>query len=335
MKKRGIFRIWKVFLAFAIVSAITLGSFSTAAATTKITYLTPWPKNAYDSKNFIDYIDKIQKEADKKFPGELEFVYKGGPEVVHTFEQIEACRKGVVQMLLSAPSYYASVMPELDLLGLTDMKPWEQRATGLFEYIDKLHNKKTNTHYLAQSGIGVPFQLHLSKPINSPEDLKGMKIRSSATNIPFLKAVGAEPVSMPPPDVYTAMERGVVQGFILPAYTAKDFGLVKVTDYLVFPGLYYPTNSWLINLDTWNKLPKHLQDFLDKKAREYERINFARIAERHEKEMEYFKEHGVTINRLTPEEANRLNKIAREALVKSVKKKAPEETKEILSYFKK
>jgi TRAP-type C4-dicarboxylate transport system substrate-binding protein len=216
-----------------LIFATSLTSISAYAAPATLTYLTAWPSNSYDSDGFIKFIEKVQKEADEKYPGELKLVFKGGPEVVHTMEQVEACRKGVISMVLSAPSYYASAMPELDILGLTSMKPWEQRATGLFEYVDKLHNEKTNTHYLGQTGIGVPFQIHLSKPMKTVDDLKGMNLRVSPTNIPFLKAVGAVPVGMPPSDIYTAMERGVVQGYILPAYTAKDFGLIKVTKYLI------------------------------------------------------------------------------------------------------
>ena len=147
-------RTGKVHLYFLLASVMILmfciAPYTAFAGPSTLTYLTPWPKNAYDSKNFIDYVDEIQKEADAKFPGELKLQFKGGPEVIHTMEQVEGCRKGVITMLLSAPSYYASVMPELDILGLTDMKPWEQRVTGLFDYIDKLHNQKTywNTYVL-------------------------------------------------------------------------------------------------------------------------------------------------------------------------------------------
>jgi len=244
-----------IMMCFAVIPA--------TAQTVTLSYLTPWPQNADESIGYITFFERVQKEADKKFSGALKFDYRGGPEVIHPLEQVEALRKGAITMLVSAPSYYASSMPELDLLGLTEMKPWQQRTTGLFEYIDQLHIKKLNVHYLGQTGIGVPFQICLSKSIKSINDLKGMKLRVSPTNIPFMKAVGAIPVSMPPSDIYTAMERGVVQGYVLPAYTAKDFGLVKVTKYVVSPGLYYPTNSLLINNDTWTKLSKPLQDFFN------------------------------------------------------------------------
>lgn len=319
--------------AAAVLMVAGLAAQGALAATYTLNYLTPWPKNAWDSANFVKFVTEVQQEADRKFPGELSLVYKGGPEVVPTMEQVESCRKGVVQMLLAAPSYYASAMPELDALGLTTMKPWEERETGLFEYLDQLHNQETNTHYLGRPGIGVRFQFHLSKPIASVDDLKGMKLRVSPTNIPLLKAVGAIPVGMPPPEIYTAMERGLVQGFVLPAYTAKDFGLVKVTKYLVVPGPYEPTNSWLINLDTWNGLPKHLQDFLTEQAKIYERVNFAQIAQRHADEMEYFQQQGVKIIELSPQESARFMKIARDSLVEALSAKAPTEVAKILEYL--
>jgi TRAP-type C4-dicarboxylate transport system substrate-binding protein len=327
----------KLLVLFCIIGLVTgLGLASSAAAKAiTLNYLTPWPKNSYESKKFIDYMDEIQKEVDQKFPGELKLVYKGGPEVIPTLEQVEALRKGVVQMLQAAFSYYVSVMPELDLAGLTTERPWNQRGTGFFDYLNQLHNKKINAQFLGRPGIGVPFQIALNKPIKTVEDLKGMKLRASPTNIPFLKAVGAVPVGMPPSDIYSAMERGVVDGFVLPVYTAKDFGLVKATKYVVFPGLYEPSHAWLISLKVWNKMPKHLQDFLNDHAKKFERVNFEQIAKRHKAELEFFKNEGVQFIQLSPAEAEKFNNIARKALIDNIRKKVPEETEKILDYLSK
>ncbi|MEW6665377.1 MAG: TRAP transporter substrate-binding protein DctP [Thermodesulfobacteriota bacterium] len=300
------------------------------AAPQTINCISAWPKTAFETSNLLTYIDMVQKEADSKSPGELKIVFKGGPDVVHTNEQVEALRTGVVDLVLSAPSYYVSVMPEGDLMSLTELKPWEEKAAGVFKYLDELHNKKVNAHYLGRPGTGVLFQLFLNKPIKTVADLKGMKIRVSPTNVPFMKAVGATPVQMPPSDVYTAMERGVVDGYILPAHTIRDFGLVKPSKYIVFPGAYQPCHSLLVNLDKWKKLSRPLQDVLTKNADAITRVAFFNIDQKIKEEYDSFKKEGMQFIQLPPAEAEKYVKIARDAMFEVVSKKAPVESEKIL-----
>ena len=306
-----------------------------AAATYTINCVSAWPKTAFETLNILTLMEWIQKEADQKFPGQLQMVFKGGPEVIHTNEQIEALRTGLIDLVLSAPSYYVSVLPEMDTLSLTDFKPWEERKTGLHEYLDTIYNAKINAHYLGRPGTGVMFQLFLAKPIKAVADLNGMKIRVSPTNVPFMKAVGATPVQMPPSDVYTAMERGVVDGYILPAHTIRDFGLVKPSKYLVFPGVIEPCHSLLINLATWKKLPKGLQDIIAEQSAKIEHYGIDGIKKKYDEELASFKKEGMTFIELPKAEAEKYRKIGNDALFEVVSKKAPVESAKILQFIKK
>jgi TRAP-type transport system periplasmic protein len=316
---------------FAILGMVPTGF----SATHTINCISAWPKTAFETSNLLTFIEKTQKEADQKYPGELQLVFKGGPEVIHTNEQIEGLRVGLVQLALSAPSYYVSVMPEGDLLSLSEMKPWEEKAAGLFDYINEIHNKKVNAYFLGRPGTGVLFQTFLAKPIKAVADFNGMKIRVSPTNVPFMKAVGATPVQMPPSDVYTAMERGVVDGYILPAHTIRDFGLVKPSKYLVFPGAYQPVHSLLVNLDAWKKLPKHLQELLTKQADDMTRYAFDNIEKKIAEEYDSFKKEGMTFIELPAAEGEKYKKIARDSMYEIVSKKSPAESEKILQFITK
>ena len=53
--------------------------------------ITAWPKTVYESQNFLKFIDMVNQNAAKKYPGELEIQYLGGPEVIPNREQVEAC----------------------------------------------------------------------------------------------------------------------------------------------------------------------------------------------------------------------------------------------------
>ena len=89
-----------------------------------------------------DFMERIQQEADKKFPGELKLVYKGGPELVATNEQIIAIGKGAFDMAYTSQSFYVSKLPELDLLNMTPFKTWEERTVGLSDYVDQTAQRK-------------------------------------------------------------------------------------------------------------------------------------------------------------------------------------------------
>lgn len=325
------------FFAVALFLSIAVMGFAPPGANAKtytLTYLTPWPKNTKDVIDFINYMDKIQARANKEYPGQLKIIYKGGPEVIPALDQIDGVRKGVVNMLWGVPSYYGSVMPVMDLLALSNVTPWVEQKTGLFKYLDKLHNEKTNTHFLAR-GTGNWFYIFSTKPIRRVSDLKGMKLRVSPTNIPFLKLVGAMPVQMPPSDVYTAMQRGLVDGYIIPTTQVRDFGLVKVTKYMLLPSLYMPSTDILINLDTWNKLPKHLQKFMTKEGELWEHHYWNFNHDSYVENVKVFKKAGIKVIKMAPAEAAKFKKVARKAMIGAIRPKVPEETDKILEYLAK
>ena len=334
MKKTG--KSTKVLCLLSLCLFLLLGSASSglAAKTYTINCVSAWPKGAFFVKYFItNFIDEVQKAADQKYPGELKMKYKGGPEIVTANEQIVAVGKGMVDLIYGSPSYYLSKMPELDILHMTEKLPWEEKAAGLYDYLDKLHNQKTNTHFLARNGLGIEYNLFLNKPIKKLEDIKGMKIRVNPSTVPMMKALGAVPIQMPPSDLFTALERGVVQGQVMPSYVLRPFGLVKVTKYMVFPGMFDSPNTLIVNLDTWKKLPKHLQELMTEQADIHTRqfIKFNKDVEK--KELALYKEKGMVFINLSPEEAAKFKKLTRAAFIKRTMDKAPVETKKILEYI--
>ncbi|MFZ0451045.1 MAG: TRAP transporter substrate-binding protein DctP [Desulfatiglandaceae bacterium] len=305
-----------------------------SAKTYTINCLTAWPKSAFESGEFLKFLDNVQKDADKKYPGELKMVYKGAGEVVATKNQVEACRSGLVEMVYTAGSYYTSILPVVDIMSLTDLMPWQERKAGVFAYLNKLHNK-ANIEMLGRVGTGSFFNLFLAKPIQKVDDLKGRKIRCSPTTIPFMKAVGATPIQMPPPDIYTAMERGVVDGYLLPPGTIRDFGLVPVSKYMVFPGIYQPCQFVLMNLNVWKKLPKHLRILLVKHTEKMAHFNIEDQLAQLKKEEGEFKKDGMQFIDLSPVEAAKYRKTANDALYNTVEKKAPKEAKKLLKMITK
>jgi TRAP-type transport system periplasmic protein len=150
-----------------------------------------------------------------------------------------------------------------------------------------------------------------------------------------MKTAGATPIQMPPPDIYTAMERGVVDGYLLPPGTIRDFGLVPVSKFIVFPGIYQPCQFVLMNQDVWKKLPKHLQTLLVENTEKMGHFNIEDQVAQLKKELDDFKKEGMKFIDLSTAEATKFKKIANDALYDIVVKKAPEDSKKLLGMITK
>ena len=221
------------------------------------------------SKNFERFIEKVNQEG----KGLVQINYiGGGGKVMNPFEVGNAVRSGVVDVANDTGAFYTNLMPEADALKLTQHTIQELRQNGGWEYINKLHNQKLNSYYLARQGDGIPFHLYLTKKITKP-DLKGMKIRVTPVYRAFFEAMGATATRTAPGEVYTALERGVVDGYGWPIQGILDLGWQEVTKFRVDPGFYEVDVNVLVNLKKWQSLSPEQQAFLIKMGKWLESLN--------------------------------------------------------------
>jgi len=297
------------------------------AASKKITMqaITAWPKTTFMVQNFMRFMDRVNNRAAEMYPGQFELLYKGGPEVISFREQVEAARTGLVDMVFTATSYYTSIIPVGDGFSSSVLKPWDERDKGVFAFMQKIHAEKANVYFLSRMGSGIPFQIYANKPVKAVADLKGLKLRGSPTLIPFLKKVGANPVMMAPGDIYTGLERGVVDGFVWPAAQISEWGWERVTKYVIEPALPYGAiDVVLVNLDAWKKLPKHIQDLLIYSAKEDEFRTIVRALEYIPRENARLQKMGLQFLELPDAEAKKMADMANAALWDAVISRDPE-----------
>jgi TRAP-type C4-dicarboxylate transport system substrate-binding protein len=90
--------------------------------------------------------------------------------------------------------------------------------------------------------------------------------RSTPIYDAFFKSLGGAPLRMAPPEVYTALERGAVDGYGWPLWGVQDFGWHKYTKYRYGPGFISAAVAILVNLDKWKSFDKDQQECLSKTA---------------------------------------------------------------------
>jgi TRAP-type C4-dicarboxylate transport system substrate-binding protein len=128
-----------------------------------------------------------------------------------------------------------------------------QRKDGTWEFLNGLHNQKLNSQYLSRQFHNIPFHIYLNKKIDKL-DFSGLKIRVTPVYRDIVQALGGTPVTTPPGEVYTALERGVADGYGWPVTGIFDLGWEKVTKFRMEPAFYSVEVSVLVNLDVWKGL---------------------------------------------------------------------------------
>ncbi|NIR29920.1 MAG: ABC transporter substrate-binding protein [Gammaproteobacteria bacterium] len=214
------------------------------------------------SRNFERFIGRVNA----KGQGVVRLEYLGGGgKVMNPFELGKAIQTGIVDVGNLPGAYYTNLVPEADAIKLSEFTIREERQNGAWEYMNRLHMQKMNAYHLARQKDCVPFNLYLNKKIDEP-DLDGLKIRTTPIYSAFFSSLGATMLRTAPGEVYTALERGTVDGYGWPVQGVLDLGWHEVTEYRVEPSFYRASVEVLINADTWRRLGDDQKDVLREAA---------------------------------------------------------------------
>jgi TRAP-type C4-dicarboxylate transport system substrate-binding protein len=255
-------KVWLVAAAGAVLPA------AAGAQEVTLKLVSAFPETATYVKHMTPWIQKFN--AGGKGIAQINFI--GGPKAIPTFEVGTSVKNGVVEMAMNTGAFYTNLMPEADFLKLSQITIAQQRRNGAFEYINKVWNQKANLVYLARMVDETPFHLYLTRKIDKP-DLNGLKIRITPVYREFFQSMGATLIQTPPGEVYTALERGVVDGYGWPIHGIFDLNWHEKTKFRVDPGFYNAEVSIIMNLDAWKKLSAKQRDYVQKQALALESMN--------------------------------------------------------------
>ena len=256
---RAMPRVVSAGLAGACLLLAGQGALLAQEATLKAAVFVP-PTTTYGIpfKRFVDRVNETGK-------GVLQIRVVGGPEAVPANNQADAVKSGVLDIASIPPAYYKSNMVEGDAQILSDMTVAEQRASGAYAMLNKIANDRMNAVYLTTYGMGVPFHLYLTKDVSvaKPDDLKGLRLRGQPNYNAIFKQYNIASANIAPPEVFTALERGVVQGYGWPLWGIGDFGWDKLTKVRVDPGFYNVVVNILMNKASYDKLTPAQRKVID------------------------------------------------------------------------
>jgi len=254
----------------ALVAALALAAGGPVFAEEEtLTLVSSWNRQINFSRHAQNYIDAVNERGQ----GVVRIDFIGGPEVIPQRQLFYALRRGVIDMALSGITYYRGLLPEGDALFAANIDPMEARASGALDALQPYWRERANAHLIGWMQSGIGSSIYLAQPPRfTPEgmpDLRGLKIRTAPSNREMLRAFGARPVQIAVREVYTALQRGIVDGLAFTSVGLADLGVEEFVRYRIDPEVLNLSICLQINLDRWNALSGEARHILTDEAGKY------------------------------------------------------------------
>ncbi len=263
------------FLKTAGIGAVVASGFTTnlyAKTTKTLKIALSWPKTLPIMGDGILYFAKRVEELSG---GSLKIKVYGANELVPALQVFDACRNGLIDGFHSGPYYWKGKNPAFSLFtaypfGMIadEMMAWLDFGGGM-EVWRELY-AKYNLIPFKGGNTGNQMGGWFRKPIKSLKDLKGLKMRIPGLGGEVMAALGVKPVNIPAGELYTSLERGVIDAteWVGPALDIK-MGFYKVAKYY-YSGWHEPgTNLELtFNKRKFERLSKEHKAIIETAANE-------------------------------------------------------------------
>jgi TRAP-type C4-dicarboxylate transport system substrate-binding protein len=256
----------RVALLLALASFIGLGQSATEvraqAETTVLTFATLDSPDSIIGRGQDWYLKRVEELSN----GKIKFERHWSNSLVPPRELLQALTTGVADVAFVIPQYTPDRLPLLTVQTLPERYDdlWVP-GMALHDFAQKPYVQEELARQNAVYLVSIPFptyNLLSQNEVKTIEDLKGMKIFASGEQAGLVQALGAVPISVPTPEVYTGLERGTGEGAVYPPLLIVDFSLHEAAKYLWEVPLGQKASLLAINKDVWDSLPPDLQEVM-------------------------------------------------------------------------
>lgn len=211
------------------------------------------------------------KELEKRTKGRVQVKIFPAQQLGLASECYDMVLKGVVDMSWVIPSFFHGQFPLTDIFhlpflipsALGDQKAQEIRKVLFDKYITPIHFKEVKVMWTGRTG---PNVIHMvSSPVRTVEDVKGKIIGFPGGSIlaNLLKSAGASPVQVPVPDMYSSLEKKIIDGQVIPLETLVSFKLMDVDKYVTMLNAGGGAFLTIMSRSTFDKLPPDIQKIIE------------------------------------------------------------------------
>ena len=287
-------------LMLVIVASTALAA--PAAAQQEIRLLNAFDQRYLPSKILVQkYADTIEQKSGNKVKFRI-----SGPEVVNAFQQFQPASSGAFDMLFTVQPYHVGTTSVSFGIYSIDPDPKAFREAGVLDYLDKEY-ERFNLKILGivpgqNKGTGA-YHAMLSKPVTADGDIKGMRVRGNPLYRPLIEKLGASMINLQVGEVYSAMQKGTIDGAFGPVSGSLDYKWHEVGKYSMRPNFGYIYQFFMVHRASYAKLPADVQKLMADEAEALEIPGMQAMNEAQLKEDEDLKKIGVIFSQLSPQKA--------------------------------
>ena len=293
----------KLLAAVTFMAIMAAGAaFAAPEYTIKVGYI------GSDTHPTMQAMKVFAKDVDAGSKGKIKVELYPNAQLGGDRELCEGVQMGTIQMAIPSTSALAGFDKRIQVLDLPYLFTTRKAA---FDAVDGELGQKLNT-YLSKKGFevlgyqenGFRHVTNSKRPIKTPADLKGLKIRTmeNPMHIAFFKELGANPTPMSWGELYTALQQGTVDAEENPYAMIDDGKFYEVQKYVSETGHVFSYEILIANKKFMDKLPADLRKVVVDAAHKAIMTQRASL----EKEEAAFKakvtKAGLTANELTPEQ---------------------------------
>lgn len=257
-------------LRHILISALAAGLAGSAAAqevTLKLHHFLPPPSNPHQNM-MVPWCNRLAAESGGQLKCQIYPAMQLGGTPPQLYDQ---AKDGVADIVWTVTGYTAGRFPRVEVFELPFMmSDAVSTSRALWEFA-QLHAREEfkDVHPIAFHVHG-PGLLHMrDKQVRTLGDLKGLKVRGPTRQVTrLLAAVGATPVGMPVPQVPEALNKGVIDGAVVPWEIVPGLKLQEIVRFHSetdpkFPALYTNVFAFVMNAAKYRSLPAQSRKVLD------------------------------------------------------------------------
>lgn len=219
-----------------------------------------WPQDPHDY--VIAAGIKFAKEVEERTNGQVKIEFFPAESLVKAKDTHTALKSGAIDLAIYPYIYAAGAVPEMNLILMPAL--WRNhdevfafKESEPMKYLEKKINDQLNYKTLAWIQISGGIA-STKKPVLTKEDVAGLKWRGAGkyTEV-MLKSLGGGTTSIASSEIYTAMQRGLLDAVLTSSSSFGSFKLYEVAKYYTSPedySFYFTIEPIAISLKSWNKL---------------------------------------------------------------------------------
>jgi len=226
-------------------------------------YATYYPRSIFWAEE--EFCDRIERLTD----GRIKLTPFAGGELIPSEELLHAVAAGTVEIGHGYSSYFAELgvanidcgLPMAWSNGQAASILWDQLG---YQALAEESYAEAGVHYLGPT-FAAPYHILTTKPVNSLNDLRKMKIRATAGFAKMFDKLGVANVYLPGEELYLNLSTGVIDGVLWGG--ASDYQMLSLDEvaeyYLISPMNEPNADGMFVNPDAWDKLPDDLKLILE------------------------------------------------------------------------